>query len=171
MEIEQKFLVKKIPENLDSYDVKVIRQGYISCEPVLRIRKSNSRYIFTFKSRGTSYDKNGICVANEFEADLSEKEYNILSKKCVGSIISKKRYTIPLDERITGVSNLKAELDIFEGMLKGLVFVEVEFENITDCEKFIKPEWFGVNVSDDIRYKNNYLSTITSRERFKELFN
>ena len=46
MEIERKFLVKKenLPENLEQYPCKVIEQGYLCTEPVVRIRKSNDNY-------------------------------------------------------------------------------------------------------------------------------
>lgn len=51
MEIEKKFLVRKLPENLTQYSVKHMEQGYLCTDPVLRIRKSNDRYILTYKSR------------------------------------------------------------------------------------------------------------------------
>ena len=61
-------------------------------------------------------------------------------------------------------------MDVFEGILKGLVFGEVEFPDESSVDKFIKPDWIGDNVSDDIRFKNNFLATITSREKYLELF-
>ena len=53
MEIERKFLVKKenLPENLEQYPCKVIEQGYLCTEPVVRIRKSNDNYYLTYKSK------------------------------------------------------------------------------------------------------------------------
>ena len=46
MEIERKFLIKRenLPENLEQYPSKVIEQGYLCTEPVVRIRKSNDNY-------------------------------------------------------------------------------------------------------------------------------
>ena len=54
MEIERKFLVKRenLPENLEQYPSKVIEQGYLCTEPVVRIRKSNDNYYLTYKSKG-----------------------------------------------------------------------------------------------------------------------
>ena len=54
LEIERKFLVKKenLPENLEQYPSKVIEQGYLCTEPVVRIRKSNDNYYLTYKSKG-----------------------------------------------------------------------------------------------------------------------
>lgn len=70
-----------------------------------------------------------------------------------GSLIIKDRYIIPLPDGHTG------ELDIFHGVLEGLVFIEVEFVDQEDAQRFEPPEWFGDNVSDDHRYSNSFLST------------
>ena len=37
MEIERKFLLKELPENLDSYPVRHLEQGYLCTAPVVRI--------------------------------------------------------------------------------------------------------------------------------------
>ncbi len=39
MEIERKFLIKELPENLSSYKCLVIEQAYLCTEPVIRIRR------------------------------------------------------------------------------------------------------------------------------------
>lgn len=51
MEIEKKFLLRRLPEELDRYPVRHMEQGYLCTDPVIRIRKSNDRYILTYKSR------------------------------------------------------------------------------------------------------------------------
>ena len=51
MEIERKFLVSAIPDKLESYNIKEIEQAYISTNPTIRIRKSNSDYILTVNIR------------------------------------------------------------------------------------------------------------------------
>ena len=50
MEIERKFLIAHMPENLDSYECKNIEQGYLCTAPVVRIRRSNEHYYMTYKS-------------------------------------------------------------------------------------------------------------------------
>ena len=54
VEIERKFLVKKenLPRNLKQYPRKVIQQGYLCTDPVVRIRQSNDSYYLTYKSKG-----------------------------------------------------------------------------------------------------------------------
>ena len=69
-------------------------------------------------------------------------------------IITKKRYLIPLEG-----TDLTAELDIFEGSLAPLVIVEVEFPDDESSDSFVKPEWFGEEVTHDPAYRNASLAT------------
>ena len=52
MEIERKYLIKTLPEHLEQYPCKVIEQGYLNTNPVVRIRRSNDDYILTYKGKG-----------------------------------------------------------------------------------------------------------------------
>lgn len=159
MEIERKYAILHIPGDLATYSIKQIEQGYLCHNPVVRIRKSNEDYILTYKSRdGIDKSKQAAIVRHEVELPLTEKAYETLRGKTEGNIVYKTRYMIPLqDGRI-------AELDVFEGVLKGLVFVEVEFPDINSAEKFIPPDWFGEELSQDSRFSNYYLSKLNSIE-------
>ena len=44
MEIERKFTLKSLPDNLDSYPSLHIEQAYLSTNPVVRVRKENDEY-------------------------------------------------------------------------------------------------------------------------------
>ena len=157
MEIERKFAIKKFPGKLDGYQQKKIEQGYLCNNPILRIRKSNDKYILTYKSKFGLDDSNSTAiVSNETELMLTDGAYETLKSKTEGNIIKKTRYIIPLD------GELIAELDVFEGGLSGLVFVEVEFPDEEAAEKFIPPEWFGEDLSKDERFGNYYLSKLNS---------
>lgn len=160
MEIEKKYQVTTLPANLTSYPSKKIEQGYLCSDPTVRIRKSNEDYILTYKSKIGFDDKVGkdAIVHNEVEVLLNEKGYEHLKEKIDHHLISKTRYLIPLENDLT------AELDVFEGRLKGLIFVEVEFQKEEDAKAFIPPIWFGKDVTFDSRYKNGYLSTVNSLE-------
>lgn len=48
------------------------------------------------------------------------------------------------------------ELDVFNGALAGLVVAEIEVAS--EDEKVEFPDWFGENVTHDIRYTNVYLA-------------
>lgn len=158
MEIERKFLVKQVPDNLEQYKCKVIEQGYLCKNPTVRIRKSNEDYILTYKSRmGVEKSSERTAkVLNEVEVPLTKEGYEHLKKKVDNNMIAKRRYLIPLE------NGLIAELDIFEQQLKGLAVVEVEFKNEGEANAFCAPAWFGEDVSLDNRYTNGSLSRLTN---------
>lgn len=145
MEIERKFLPKKLPEHLDQYSVKCIEQGYLCTDPVVRIRKENDAYILTYKSRG-------LLEREEYNLPLTKEAYETLRPKIEGRLIIKKRYLIPLDERLT------VELDVFEGDLAPLILAEVEFETAREAHDFIAPDWLGCDVTYDTKYHNSTMS-------------
>ena len=145
MEIERKYLVKSLPENLEQYEQKRIAQGYLSTNPVLRIRRSNDEYFLTYKGPG-------LMAREENEFPLTAEAFEHMLPKIDGILIDKIRYLIPLDETHT------AELDIFQGVLAPLRLVEVEFATVEDAECFVAPDWFGDDVTNSGEYHNSKLS-------------
>ena len=87
MEIERKFTVKELPENLNDYPCLHIEQGYLNTEPVIRIRKQNDDYIMTYKGKG-------MLAREEYNLPLTKEAYEHLKPKCDGNIISKTRKEI-----------------------------------------------------------------------------
>ena len=160
MEIEKKFLVKVLPDSLDKYSKKDIEQGYLCHSPVVRIRRSNDKYILTYKSMPDE-NSSDVKVCNEVEVPLTKEGYYHLRDKTDNNLIKKVRYIIPLPDGHMG------ELDIFDGVLKGLYFIEVEFEDEEDAKSFVPPDWFGDNVSGDKRYTNSFLSQCDNLDVFK----
>ena len=57
MEIERKFLVPALPENLSSYPCHLIEQAYLCTSPVVRIRRQDDDFILTYKGsvRNTTF--------------------------------------------------------------------------------------------------------------------
>ncbi len=147
IEIERKFKIKALPEDLDQYKSCTIEQAYICTKPVIRIRKQDDDYILTYKG-------GGMMARAEYNLPLVEEGYNHMLKKADGNIITKTRYFISINDGLT------AELDVFEGMFDGLVFVEVEFDSLDAATAFEPPEWFGKDVTNDRRYHNSYLSKL-----------
>lgn len=144
MEIERKFLIDRLPD-LNGCKMIVMSQHYLSVDPVMRIRQADDRFIFTYKSG------EGM-VRQEEEFEISEKDFAKLLAKRIGSGVYKKRYVIPLDEK------LHAEVDVYEKQLEGLRVVEVEFENETEANAFVPPAWFGAEVTEDPSYTNAMLA-------------
>lgn len=149
MEIERKFLVKTLPENLEQYPHHLIEQAYLCTEPVIRIRRQDDDYILTYKGKG-------LLAREEYNLPLTQESYDHLLKKADGSILTKKRYLIPLSGTLT------AELDLFEGKFAGLLLVETEFESEQEAEDFIPPSWFGEDVTWSKSYHNSVLSRMES---------
>jgi CYTH domain-containing protein len=145
MEIERKYLLDKIPFDLSGHEKLEITQAYISTDPHIRLRRSNSDYFLTFK-------ESGQIARVEVEKPITKEQYEHLWTKVETKAVDKDRYIIPLD------SGLKAELDVYKGELDGLLTVEVEFESLDDAMSFTPPDWFGKDVSEDYRYKNTALA-------------
>lgn len=161
MEIERKYLVAHLPENLSVYPCHEIEQGYLCIYPTVRIRRWDSQYILTVKERQKSEHTSAI-VNREEEFSLSAESYARLRDKCEGVLISKTRYCIALRRMMQDglYGGLTAELDIFHGVYEGLQLVEVEFPDEDAANSFEAPDWFGADVSNDPRYRNSYLASI-----------
>lgn len=153
MEIEKKYLVKKLPENLETYPFNQLEQCYLCVDPVVRIRRRDDAYILTYKSRlGLDQNQDNLCVAHEFEGPLTREAYESLKEKREGEPVTKTRYKIPYGK-------YTIELDVFEGRQKGVILAEVEFETVEEANSFVPPVWFGEDVSGDYHYRNNYMAT------------
>ena len=136
-EIERKFLLCYFPDGYDK-ECKHIEQHYISEHPEVRIRKINDIYTMTIKS-------DGDLIRSEFERAITKEEFFGLKEMSLGCVI-KKRY-------IFG----KFEIDVYENICD-LKVVEVEFDSVSDSEKFIKPDWLGTEITYDKKYKSKNLA-------------
>lgn len=146
MEIERKFLISEPPMELSHYSFHKIEQGYLCTQPVVRVRRQDDSYYLTYKGRG-------LMVREEYNLPLTAEAYTHLLKKADGNIITKTRYLIPLDNELT------CELDVFEGVFKGLILAEVEFPDEQSATDFTPPVWFIREVTNDPRYHNSYMSS------------
>ena len=145
MEIERKFLIEHCPYNLEDYPVLAMEQGYLSTDPVVRIRKENEDYFLTYKSKG-------LLAREEYNLPLTKESFAHLLKKIDGNLIRKKRYLIPFSETLT------IELDLFQDQLFPLQLAEVEFQSEEEALSFIPPSWFGKEVTYETTYHNSTLS-------------
>lgn len=141
-EIERKFLVKGKFKHLASKRSKII-QAYLSVDPerTVRIRISSGKACLTIKGKG----RENLLIRTEWEVPVKLSHAREIMKICLPGQISKTRYYIPWGKHTI-------EVDEFHEGNKGLVLAEVElsFEN----EEFIKPEWFGEEVTGKPEYYN-----------------
>ncbi|MGN0483797.1 MAG: CYTH domain-containing protein [Lachnospiraceae bacterium] len=145
MEIERKYLIESVPEQLDQYENHRIEQGYLCTDPVVRIRRQDDDYILTYKS-------SGLMAREEYNLPLNKEAYTHLKPKTDGHFIEKTRYLIPLTDTLT------IELDVFDGEFAPLILAEVEFSSEEEANQFVPPDWFGTDVTFDGHYHNSYLS-------------
>lgn len=146
-EIERKFLVNEIPEDLYKYPSSHLSQGYLDVTDdgtEVRIRRNEGRFFKTVKS-GHGLER------KEIETVIGSEVYDGLWPKTAGMRIEKRRYEVPYDGYVI-------ELDIYLGDLAGLIVAEVEFDSVEASEKFTPPSWFGREVTDDPGYKNRNLA-------------
>ena len=142
-EIERKFLVKRLPPELNHARRYVIAQGYLASEPRgrhVRLRKKGRSASLTFKvGRGNARE--------EREIKLSPKQFAALWPGTAGRRLRKVRYEVPWKK-------LLIEVDIYRGEHDGLIVAEVEFPDHAARRKFKSPGWFGREVTGDKRYSN-----------------
>ena len=159
MEIERKFLLKKLPENLSDFPCRHIEQAYLSVDPVIRVRKEDDDYYVTYKGRG-------MMAREEHNLPLTKEAYYHLRDKADGNIISKKRYLIPLNNpgfkegypAPPADYSLTIELDVFDPPFEPLILAEVEFGSKDAAEAFVPPEWFWEDVTYCKEYHNSYMA-------------
>ena len=144
MEIERKFLIKELPQNLERYDFHLIEQAYLCTEPVIRVRREDDNYYMTYKSKG-------LLAREEYNLPLTKEAYETLKPKAEGNIISKKRILIPYNQ-------YTIELDIFDAPFAPLILAEVEFPTIDDANAFVMPDWFQEDVTNDCKYHNSNMA-------------
>ena len=145
MEIEKKYLVSELPDNLPQYKCRKIEQGYLSTSPVVRVRMDNDKYYLTYKGKG-------LLAREEYNLPLTQEAYEHLKPKADGLVISKTRYLIPEKDGLT------IELDVFHDDYEGLLLAEVEFPSEDAANAYTAPAWFGRDVTFSSDYHNSTLS-------------
>ncbi|MGD8701137.1 MAG: CYTH domain-containing protein [Desulfosarcina sp.] len=147
IEIERKYLVGRMPVAGDELSATRIRQGYVIAAEAgveLRVRQKQDRFFQTIKvGEGLS--------RTEIEFELTEQQFQHLWPFTKGRRVMKTRYRVPVGDHT-------AELDRFDGDLKGLLLVEVEFASVEESRQFRPPDWFGAEVTEDRRYQNQRLA-------------
>ncbi len=159
-EIERKYTINYLPKDVTK--IIKITQKHIYRDPIcsIRVRKSlntatnDAQYTHTIKIKEKNDQKFSTI---ELEENITEEQYESLNPFKGSQIIEKYRLIIPLE------NGLKAEVDIFEKSLKGLIIAEVEFESTEQAESFKMPLWFEKEVSHK-EFSNRKISTKTRRE-------
>ena len=147
IEIERKFLVD---HSKWAAVVKPkgnhFRQGYLLNEEnrTIRVRVTDEHGFITLKGAASGISR------KEFEYTIPTAEGTELLNIFAKSELAKVRYCIDFAGKTW-------EVDEFSGDNAGLIMAEIELDS--EDEAFEKPDWITIEVSDDERYYNSYLST------------
>ena len=147
IEIERKFLVKKVDFKDLSSAFFTIKQGYLSTDPerAVRVRIKNNKGFLTIKGASSADGLQRV----EWERELPLPEAEALFALCLPGAIEKTRYEIPFE-------GFLFEVDVFEGANQGLILAEVELKSVN--EQPVLPSWIKEEVTGDKRYYNSFLN-------------
>ena len=145
-EIERKFLVGEVPEDVPLGGGTPLRQGYLALDgdTEVRLRLAPAGAELTLKHGG------GRTRVEETLA-LDARQAEALWPLTEGRRVEKVRRRVDHE-------GLVIEVDEFAGDLEGLLVAEVEFGDEAAADAFDPPGWFGIEVTEDARYKNRALA-------------
>ncbi len=144
-EIERKFRVHDVPDPLGQ-GVR-LRQAYLAVDgPIeVRVRDRGGTLVLGVKG-GRGLER------TEVEVEIDGASFDALWSLARARRIDKTRFRIP-----TGGHT--AELDVYSGVMEGLMVVEVEFATREEAEAFDPPSWFGDELTGNPRWSNAALAT------------
>ncbi len=138
-EIERTWLLKGELPDLSSFKKKEIADVYLY-ETLdgrsIRLRKKGDNFELTRKVFTDAWS------ADEFTINLLEDEYQALARHPEAKSVLKTRYYYPHDGR-------EFEIDVFGGLLKGLVVIECEFKNKEEMNTCTMPDFCGADISEE----------------------
>ena len=147
VEIERKFLVTSDAFKAMAFTRHEIAQGYLNSthERTVRVRIKGDKGYLTIKGKGSDSGMSRF----EWEKEIPVSEAKLLLELCESGVVMKTRFEIK-------VANHIFEVDEFYGENEGLFLAEIELQSET--ESFEKPSWLGLEVTNDHRFYNSYLS-------------
>ena len=140
LEIERKFLVVD-----DSWKNSIkrsvhIRDGLIASDNgrKVRVRISDQSATITIKGQHIGITR------PEFEYPIPLSDAEELLRMCERHHLEKRRYFVPYE-------GLNWQIDVYEGILKGIVLAEIEMKK--ENQTFKIPPWIGREVTTDPKFR------------------
>jgi adenylate cyclase len=146
VEIERKFRVIDDAWRASISSSTLLRQGYLAntARASIRVRLAGEQGWLSVKAMTPGRAR------AEYEAAISVADTNeMLATLCEGPLVEKWRHIVPH-------AGNHWEIDEFLGENSGLVIAELELESVQ--QSFARPDWLGVEVTDELRYFNFRLS-------------
>jgi CYTH domain-containing protein len=146
LEREYRFLINRLPADIDKFPSKIIEDTYIPVSakhPVTRIRRNGDKLVITKKYPADSNDYLSGDSSRMIEQtiELNPEEYSVL-KQIPGKSFKKRRFAYQID-------GCRADLDIYLDKLAGLVVIDFEFDTEGAMKSFKKPTFAGADVTQD----------------------
>jgi CYTH domain-containing protein len=153
IERERRFLLDGFPEAVEATEVRRIRDRYLDGTRLRLREQTEERGGRIFKlAHKTPWRGAGGQQGWITNLYLSEEEFGVLAQ-LAGKELSKTRYSAP-----------PLGIDVFEGVLAGLVMAEVEVESAEEAEVFEPPTFVGPEVTEDERFTGGALVRATRRD-------
>lgn len=141
LEREKTYLAKFLPADLKTAQSEIIADVYVpetANHPSLRLRHRGDKYEITKK---VPIDGKDSTRQNEHTIPLTQEEYRAL-EKCSKKVFTKRRYYCVID-------GYKAEVDVYQGALAGLVVIDFEFTGDAEMQAFKPPAVCLADVSQE----------------------
>ncbi len=149
LELENTYLAKELPKGLEKSPSKEIIDVYMPANdphPCLRLRKRGDKYEITKKQPVSEGDAS---AQNEHTIKLSPAEFESLAS-VKGKRFRKIRYEY--DHK-----GNKAEIDVYQDDLKGLVVVDFEFSDQKKRAAFKMPDFCLADITQDKTFAGGML--------------
>ena len=162
LEIERRYLLHHLPEDLNKQVFWHIIDRYLD-NTRLRLRRMTSasgQQIFKFTQKYQTLTQN-ISHNTITNIYLNEVEYGCLATLAVPELV-KKRYTYEYQDQLYGI-------DVFAGILTGLILAEVEGEHETDVAELATPTFAVAEVTTNPFFRGGNLAKVTGDELKNEL--
>lgn len=144
VEIERKYLVKNEDWRKEEVTKVHMAQGYLNqINNTVRVRLAGDKAFITIKGK-----TKGIARL-EFEYEIPVEDAKVMLTLSQTPIVEKDRHIVHYKGHVW-------EVDEFHGANEGLVVAEVELKSEDEVAE--KPDWIGMDVSEDKRYRNTHLA-------------
>lgn len=146
MEIERKWLVQGWPEGLTESRKILMRQGYITVHPTVRIRSETSsgktEYVLCFKGKASADGLSREEIETNIEQELFERLEHFLRKPLIEK--EQRRYELP--------GGLQLEVNLVDAGQPGEFFyAEVEFASQEQAKAW-QPQALGSYLNNEVTH-------------------
>jgi len=153
IEWERRFLLDRFPAEAAVNRVRRITDRYIE-GTTLRLRQqedNEGRVVFklTQKLADKSVGARQGLITSMY---LTQDEFDLLAR-LPARVLTKTRHSVP-----------PFGIDVFDGVLTGLVLAEAEFNSAAEADALALPSFIVHEVSDDIRFTGGHLVNVSRRQ-------